>query len=107
MVLSIGIALAYFIAAVSPNMDVANAAFPSFVVTLLFFAGQLMTIRTMPKYWLWYSTIDFLRYAWGSLMINQYKGRNIEFIGGMEVLEYYGLNRGDKWAYIGYLAIFW
>jgi ATP-binding cassette, subfamily G (WHITE), member 2 len=39
--LSTGIVLAYLIAALSPNMDVANAALPAYVVTLLFFAGKL------------------------------------------------------------------
>ena len=31
--------MAYFVAALSPNMDVANAAVPAYVVTLLFFVG--------------------------------------------------------------------
>jgi hypothetical protein len=39
--LSTGIVLAYFVAALSPNMDVANAALPAYVVTLLFFAGKI------------------------------------------------------------------
>jgi hypothetical protein len=48
-----GIALAYLVAALSPNMDVANAALPAYVVTLLFFAGQLITFGVMPNYWSW------------------------------------------------------
>ncbi len=55
--LSVGIALAHLVAALSPNMDVANAALPGFVVTLLFFAGQLMTVDAIPVYWQWYSKI--------------------------------------------------
>jgi hypothetical protein len=39
LTLSNGIVLAYFIAAISPNMDVANALLPTYVVTLLFFSG--------------------------------------------------------------------
>lgn len=35
--------LAYFVAAMSPNMDVANAALPVYVSTLLFFTGFLFT----------------------------------------------------------------
>ena len=34
--------LAYLVAALSPNMEVANAALPTYVVTLLFFAGFLL-----------------------------------------------------------------
>jgi ATP-binding cassette subfamily G (WHITE) protein 2 len=41
LTLCTGIVLAYFVAALSPNMDVANAALPTYVVTLLFFAGFL------------------------------------------------------------------
>jgi hypothetical protein len=37
--LCIGITLAYMFAAVSPTLAVANAALPSYVVTLLFFTG--------------------------------------------------------------------
>jgi ATP-binding cassette, subfamily G (WHITE), member 2 len=59
--LSTGIVLAYFVAALSPNMDVANAALPSYVVTLLFFGGFLMRWSDMPKYWQWYGYINFLR----------------------------------------------
>lgn len=35
--------LAYFVAAMSPNMDVANAALPVYVSTLLYFGGFLFT----------------------------------------------------------------
>ncbi|GIL78523.1 hypothetical protein Vretifemale_7939, partial [Volvox reticuliferus] len=105
--LSVGVVLAYLIAALSPNMDVANAALPAFVVTLLFFAGQLITLDSIPDWWQWYSRIDFLRYAWGALMLNQFEDHNVNFAGDVPILKYYGLQGGDKWAYIGYLALFW
>ena len=47
--------LAYFIAAVSPNMDVANAALPAYVTSLLFFVGLLLRIQDQPNYWKWVS----------------------------------------------------
>lgn len=64
-----GIALAYFIAAIAPTMEVANAALPAYVVTLLFFAGFLMRFRDMPAYWEWYSYLNLLRYGWSALMV--------------------------------------
>ena len=120
LTLCTGIVLAYLVAAISPSMEVANAALPAYVVTLLFFvslqglqlvyllpghlqlgvcccvlslpaapdtsltvpglpapcpllgvqAGQLITFNTMPPWWKWYSYIDFLRYAWGALMVS-------------------------------------
>jgi hypothetical protein len=38
------------IAALSPNMDVANAALPTYCVTLLFFAGFLMRFDSIPDW---------------------------------------------------------
>ena len=45
--------LAYAIASVSPNMDVANAALPAYVTSLLFFVGLLLRIQDQPNYWKW------------------------------------------------------
>ena len=47
--------LAYFVAAVSPNMDVANSALPAYVVSLLFFVGLLIRHEDQPDYWSWYA----------------------------------------------------
>ncbi|KAG2482622.1 hypothetical protein HYH03_018464 [Edaphochlamys debaryana] len=104
--LSNGIVLAYFIAAISPNLDVANALLPTYVVTLLFFGGFLFRFSKIPPWWKWYSYIDFLRYAWGAVMVNQFEGeRNVEWMG-TTVLNYYSLGEIDKWAYMGYLSLF-
>lgn len=51
----IGIVLAYFIAAASPNMDVANAVLPAYVTVLLFFGGFILDFSTMPQWWKWFS----------------------------------------------------
>ena len=106
--LSIGIVVAYFIAAISPNMDVANAALPTYIVTLLFFAGFLLQWDKIPVYWKWYGYIDFLRYAWGALMKNNFNGdRNIEFLTDSAtnhtytVLEYYNLDGINMWGWVG------
>lgn len=45
--------LAYIIAALSPNMDVANGALPGFVVIQLFFVGLLIRPQDQPAYWHW------------------------------------------------------
>ncbi|KAL6759459.1 P-loop containing nucleoside triphosphate hydrolase protein [Haematococcus lacustris] len=103
-----GIVLAYWIAALSPNMDVANAVLPTYVVTLFFFSGFLFRFEVMPFYWKWYSYINFLKYSWGSVMLNQFtaeKGDPV-WIDGLTVLEYYNLKGASKWNYLGYLALF-
>jgi hypothetical protein len=61
--------LAYFIGGISPNMDVANAALPAYVITLLFFVGLLIRAKDQPVWWHWCAsplftpTNSFLR-AW-------------------------------------------
>ena len=53
----VGIALAYFISALSPNIDVANAAVPAFVTVMLFFAGNIIRLSDIPAYWKWLVSI--------------------------------------------------
>ena len=51
-------ALGYFIGAVAPNMDVANAALPAYVTVLLFFVGLLLRNQDQPIYWRWCACQD-------------------------------------------------
>ena len=102
--LACGIVLAYCVAALSPNMDIANAALPSYVVTLLFFAGFLLRWADIPVWWKWYGYIDFLRYSWGSLMVNQFGADDPVFILEPEpttILQYYNLAGVNKWGWFG------
>lgn len=61
LTLFIGISLAYTIGSLAPNIDVANAALPAYVVTLLFFAGFLITRKQIPRGWKWYAQNPNLR----------------------------------------------
>jgi hypothetical protein len=102
-----GIVLAYLVAAAAPNMEAANAILPTYVVTLLFFAGFLITPEDTPSYWKWYSYVDLMKYAWGALMINQWDGNDpVLFTGGQTLLATYELDDVNKWAYVGYLTLF-
>jgi hypothetical protein len=77
------------------------------VVTLLFFAGFLIRFDKIPNYWKWYSYIDVLRYAWGALMKNQFNGdRNVEFVSGQTILDYYSLSGINAWGWLGIEAAF-
>ncbi|CAK0787534.1 hypothetical protein CVIRNUC_010754 [Coccomyxa viridis] len=100
-----GIVLAYTVAAISPNMDVANAALPAYVVTLLFFAGFLLRYPNIPNYWKWYSYIDFLKWGWHSQMINQFEDYPDVLLNGRPVLEFYDITE-SKWAALGYESLF-
>uniref|UniRef100_A0A7S0ULM3 ABC transporter domain-containing protein n=1 Tax=Polytomella parva TaxID=51329 RepID=A0A7S0ULM3_9CHLO len=116
LTLCCGIVLAYFFASISPNLNVANALLPTYVVTLLFFAGFLMQTTVMPPWWKWYSYLDFLKYAWGALMVNNFKGddpewlpvydKNGNIVHMMTVLENYGLRNASRADFVGYMALF-
>jgi len=95
-----GIAIAYFVAAISPNMDVANALLPVYAVTLMLFAGFLIRYPSMPPWWRWYSYIDFCRYGWSAVMKNQFTKNNIIFLDNLTVLQYYGLEHVKTWGWI-------
>lgn len=103
----IGISCAYFFAAVSPNLEVANAVLPIYMVVNLFFAGLFIPIDNLPSYWKWYSYIDFMRFAWGGLTYGQYEDRDVQYIGGSGVLDFFNLSGyGSAWQLVGYLSIF-
>ncbi len=72
----------------------------------------------------WFSYLDFMRYAWGGLMVNQFSGErhgDPMWLSGETVLEHYQLkNYSDRssarytwynkdvemWANVGFLCIF-
>jgi len=103
--LCVGIVLAYFVASISPNMDVANALLPLYCITLMFFMGFLFRLQDIPPWWYWYSFISFPKYTFGALMANQFGEVDPPF-NDTTFLEYYGLDTIDKWTYIGYAALF-
>ena len=101
-----GVVLAYLISALSPNMEAANAILPTYVVTLLFFAGFLIRPADTPAYWKWYAYVDLMKFSWGALMINQWKANDPEFVSGVSLLTEYDLKGESEWAYVGYLCLF-
>jgi ABC-type multidrug transport system permease subunit len=101
-----GVVLAYLVSAISPNMEAANAILPTYVVTLLFFAGWLIRREDIPAYWSWYYYVDLMRYSFGALMINQWEDGDPAWAGGETLLEAYDLEGADKWAYLGVLLVF-
>jgi ATP-binding cassette subfamily G (WHITE) protein 2 len=59
----VGISSAYFISAMSPNMDVANAAVPIYGVLCMFFSGFLQRVNSMGWWWRWYVYICIFHYS--------------------------------------------
>lgn len=100
--------LALLCGAISPNLEVASATLPSYTGALLYFAGFLIPWADTPAYWKWFGIIDYLRYCWGALMVNQFAGeRNVVAYGDQHVLEYYSLAHVSAWAWLGWAWLFW
>mmetsp|Transcript_9473 Transcript_9473/g.13446 ORF Transcript_9473/g.13446 Transcript_9473/m.13446 type:complete len:626 (+) Transcript_9473:183-2060(+) len=111
-----GIIMAYAVAASVPSMEAANAILPLIVTIWMYFGGLFINFNKIPKGWYWFSWTSFLRYAWGSMMLNQYQdsslGDIVVFLGddgeGFTILDFYGLEgsiMGSIGACIGLLAV--
>lgn len=53
----------YFVAAVSPTMEVANAILPAYCVSMLYFIGLLLRVPSMPHYWRWFIWVNPVSHA--------------------------------------------
>lgn len=101
-----GIGCAYAVASLSPNMDVANAALPTYVATFMFFSGFLIRYDDIPVWWKWYSYLNPLRYSWTALMLNQFEAQDPKFLRNRSLLTYYGVVGQSKWVNVGYVWAF-
>jgi ATP-binding cassette, subfamily G (WHITE), member 2 len=63
--------------------------------------GFLIRWSDIPKYWIWLAYLDFLRYAWGGLMVNQFGGGDAK-VGQYQILKYYSLEDVNKWLWLLY-----
>ena len=72
---------------------------------LLFFGGFLFTYSAMPPWWAWYSRIDFLRYAWTAVMLNQFRVNPL-WIGGKTVLGHFDIADASMWGSCSMLLVF-
>ena len=104
--LLVGVALAYCIAAVAPNLDAANAMLPAYASTLILFAGFMIRLDNIPDYYYWYTRINFVQYGFSALLKNQYdtdEGRQLklrinrqdEESEELPMLEYYSIEDVD------------
>jgi len=67
-----GIAVAYFCAALAPDMDGAQTLLAVLGVVGLFFSGVTITVDEIPAGWKWYPWITYTRYAWTAHMLNNF-----------------------------------
>ena len=78
-------ALGFFIAAFSPNMDLAAVIVSSLVSCLCYSTGNLIRVVDMPPYWRWFTNINFLYYAWAALMKNEFEHCGTVFVSDSTV----------------------
>lgn len=69
---AISVAFAYLVAAAAPNLDVANAVVPGFMMLMLFFAGFLIMISALPSFLVWVPYVDFIKYGFAALQYNHW-----------------------------------
>mmetsp|Transcript_27579 Transcript_27579/g.50913 ORF Transcript_27579/g.50913 Transcript_27579/m.50913 type:complete len:642 (-) Transcript_27579:196-2121(-) len=97
-----GIIMAYSVAALSPNMDIANAILPIYALMLMLLGGFLLRYPDIPPWWRWFSYVNFCRYSWSAVMKNQFGGdQDVTFLQNMTVLQYYELENVNTWGWIG------
>ena len=94
------------IGAATPDPVISGSVVLAYVTTWFFFSGYLIPFNEIPAYWQWYSVIDPLRYCFGSMMANQFSDHNPEILGSINVLEFYGLEGVNPWAWLGFQACF-
>ena len=75
------------IAAVIPNQSLANLVAIVFLLFLMLFQGAMINLQELPGYVAWITFISPFRFAYNSLMVNEFDGLVILFdpYEGMEV----------------------
>jgi len=107
-----GVATAYWIASISPNVEAANAILPTIVTWLILFAGYLIIISDVPLGWRWLCWCNPMFYAFVALVKNEYRGTENKSFSGSSgtVIKYYSLERAPGiWsciAIVGAILIF-
>jgi len=103
-----GLSCGYFVASLAPTMDAANAALPTYVTALLFFAGYTLRRRDQPVWLRWFGWTNFLMYAWNALMLNNFSGEpGLLGLDGTPVLEFYDVVPGPPLGcHMAMLALF-
>lgn len=107
----VGVAIAYWVAASSPNIEAANAILPTYVTVNILFTGYLIILGDMPQAWRWYAYTNFMYYGFVAVMRNNFHGNLHPFAESTNVLAYYDIKRGPNiWQclviLIGFLFFF-
>eukprot|EP00216_Chloropicon_sp_CCMP2111_P004244 CAMPEP_0198234556 /NCGR_PEP_ID=MMETSP1446-20131203/545_1 /TAXON_ID=1461542 ORGANISM="Unidentified sp, Strain CCMP2111" /NCGR_SAMPLE_ID=MMETSP1446 /ASSEMBLY_ACC=CAM_ASM_001112 /LENGTH=797 /DNA_ID=CAMNT_0043915353 /DNA_START=24 /DNA_END=2414 /DNA_ORIENTATION=- len=67
--------LALALASVSPSVEIAGALVPGILSLCALAGGFLKSHASLPVWWKWFNTIDFIAWAYSALMMNQYQAK--------------------------------
>ena len=102
----IGYFFAQLLAASTPSADIALALFPLTFIFFNVFAGFLIHIPKVPKWWTWATEISFIRWAIQGLVVNEIEPQDqIRYYNGQDVLKIYGYDGQDKWLSVYILLL--
>ncbi|KAJ8611882.1 hypothetical protein CTAYLR_005809 [Chrysophaeum taylorii] len=106
----IGVAVAYAVAAVSPNIEAANAILPTYVTINILFTGYIIIYPDIPLGWRWYVWANWFYYGWVAAMKNNFDNDH-PFSDANSVLDYYDVNRGPSilvalLVLVGFIVLF-
>lgn len=90
-----GVVIAYWIAASSPNVEAANAILPTFVTVDIFFAGYIIVYSDIPLGWRWYPWTNPMFYGFLGAMKSNFDDSE-PYAGSNSVLDYYDVHRGPS-----------
>lgn len=66
------VSLGLFIGAIAPNLNIALALAPSFLVPLMILGGLFVNLDSIPVYFIWLKYLSWIRYGNENLIINQW-----------------------------------
>ncbi|KAJ8611883.1 hypothetical protein CTAYLR_005810 [Chrysophaeum taylorii] len=99
----IGVAIAYTIAAFSPNLETANSVLPTYITINILFCGYVIIYPEIPLGWRWYAHIDWFYYGWTAGMKNNFR-QDHPFSDSDSVLDFYYVNRAPS-IFVSMLAL--
>ncbi|KAL9649908.1 hypothetical protein ABK040_011381 [Willaertia magna] len=69
--------LGILVAAISPNLEVANTITPILLVAIILFGGFYINAASIPMYFIWIYYASFFKYGFEALVLNEFTGMTI------------------------------
>jgi hypothetical protein len=66
-----------FCACIYPDLNVAMAILPMFLMPLMIFCGYFVNADSIPPYFIWIEYMSPMKYGFGAVVINEFSGLEI------------------------------